>query len=130
MEMRITSNTVHPIGASGAGTSLQGYITADYAELVRAFGMPNGEGDGYKVQAEWILSTPAGIATVYDYKMGKDYNGEDGIPAEEVTEWHIGGASKAVVQWVEAALVPKGICAECGGMGPPDDYLCDDCREG
>lgn len=81
-----------------AGSSFKSQITADYKELVALFGEP-GEGDGYKVQAEWIvvLQDEVGdeyVATIYDWKEGEAYWGTgDGIPAEQVTEWHIGGHS-------------------------------------
>lgn len=81
------------------GTSLRSSIVADYKELVALFGQPL-EGDGYKVQAEWIvvLQDEVGdeyIATIYDWKQGAAYWGIDGegIPPECVTDWHIGGMS-------------------------------------
>jgi hypothetical protein len=69
------------------GTCLQGYVKADFNELVETFGEPL-EGDGYKTQAEWVLlfSLPDGdevIATIYDWK--KDCS------IYEVEEWNIGG---------------------------------------
>lgn len=89
-------NTLDPVG-----TSLQGYINATYDRLVSVFGPPNGEPDGYKTQAEWVLESPAGVVTIYDYKQGDCYCGEgEGIPAEQVTDWHIGGRSEAAAQWV------------------------------
>jgi hypothetical protein len=81
------------------GSSLKGYLTADYKELVALFGKPH-EGDGYKVQAEWIviLSDETGeeyVASIYDWKQGAAYWGNDGmgVPPEHVTEWHVGSRS-------------------------------------
>ena len=84
---------------------LQGYINTNYETLVACFGQPQ-EGDGYKVQAEWSIKFSNGVyATIYDWKQGDDYNGPGcGIPAEAVTDWHIGGMSKKAVQCVEEAL--------------------------
>lgn len=89
------------------GTSLQGNINISYAELVKAFGREDSKGDDYKVQAEWYIQTPAGIATIYDYKEGNKYNGKDGIAKSKVTDWHIGGHSAAVVPWIYKALKLK-----------------------
>ena len=88
-----------------AGTYLQDWIEVDYNTLLNTFGKPNGCGDGYKVQAEWIIETPDGVATLYDYKMGDCYNGEgQGIRVEEVIDWHIGGYTKGVVDWIKKVL--------------------------
>ena len=76
------------------GTHLQGHVNASYDELVAVFGKEHSDGDGYKVQAEWVLKFEDGtIATIYDYKEGKNYNGSSGISKEKVTDWHIGGTS-------------------------------------
>lgn len=80
-------------------TSYRGEFTADYKELVRLFGEPL-EGDGYKVQAEWIviLQDECGdeyVATIYDWKQGFCYWGieSESTAKEDVKEWHIGGRS-------------------------------------
>lgn len=86
------------------GTSLQGYINVDYKKLVEVFGEPNGEDDGYKVDSEWIIFTLAGVATIYNYKDGKNYLGEEGLEVEEITDWHIGGKDKEVVEWITRAI--------------------------
>ena len=85
---------------------LQGEIRTNYETLVACFGQPQ-EGDGYKVQAEWSLKFEDGTyATIYDWKMGDDYNGPGcGIPAEAVNEWHIGGSQAQAVARVEEALM-------------------------
>lgn len=86
-------------GGDANFTSLQGYITTDYSTLVSLFGEPDG-GDGYKTDAEWTITTPHGVATIYNYKDGKAYNGEDGTPTEEIKEWHIGGNNTDVVPFI------------------------------
>lgn len=74
------------------GTSLQGHVNIKYHELVGLFGEPS-DGDGYKVQKEWVLRFEDGtVATIYDWKWGDDYNGEgNGTYYTEVPEWNIGG---------------------------------------
>ena len=84
-----------------AGTSLQGYLTANYSDLKKLFGTPN-NGDGYKVDAEWLLMTPAGVATIYNYKDGKNYCGNEGTPKTKITDWHIGGDNTEVVEIIQS----------------------------
>lgn len=86
------------------GTHLQGEFIGDYYQLCRAFGEPS-EGDGYKVDAEWAVMTPAGIATIYNYKDGKNYCGPDGTPKTKIKDWHIGGRNVNAVAWVRLALL-------------------------
>lgn len=75
------------------GTSLQGYIDISYKELVDKLGKPQ-DGDGYKVDAEWIVEFEDGtVATIYNYKDGKNYNGSSGTPKTKIRDWHIGGAN-------------------------------------
>lgn len=77
---------------SVAGTYLQGEMAISYASLVQLFGEPL-DGDGYKTQAEWVIRFEDGtVATIYDWKLGACYVGEDeGIPPQEILSWHIGG---------------------------------------
>jgi hypothetical protein len=83
------------------GTSLQGYADADYATLVEVFGKEHSDGDGYKVDAEWDLQFSNGVvATIYNYKDGVNYCGEDGLLVEDITDWHIGGKSRLAEQTV------------------------------
>lgn len=73
-------------------TSLQGYIDASYEELVAVFGEPDRVCDEYKVDAEWTIRFENGVvATIYNYKDGKHYCGEEGLDVEDIRDWHIGG---------------------------------------
>ena len=84
------------------GTSLKGYVNTDYSTLVEVFGPPHSDGDGYKVDAEWCLQFSNGVvATIYNYKDGQNYCGEDGLLVEDITEWHIGGKSAMAERTVE-----------------------------
>jgi hypothetical protein len=86
------------------GTCLQGYVDANYADLCEKFGEPT-DSDGYKVDAEWLIEFADGtVATIYNYKDGKNYCGEEGLDVEDITDWHIGGKSKNALWLVEAAL--------------------------
>jgi hypothetical protein len=88
------------------GTSLQGYVDAKYEDLMRVFGPPHTNGDGYKVDAEWCLVLESGkVATIYNYKDGHNYNQGGGLTIELITDWHIGGTTEAVVEEVRAIII-------------------------
>lgn len=95
--MQTTSEWIK--GGEINGTSLQGYIDVSYKTLCDIFGEPN-ISDGYKVDAEWTISTTAGVITIYNYKDVKAYNGDDGTPTDQIKEWHIGGRTTEVVRIV------------------------------
>lgn len=83
---------------------LQGYITADYERLVELFGEPT-VGDEYKVDAVWIVEFEDGtVATMYNWKNGRNYLGHEGDPVEVITRWNVGGFNKRAVRLVEDVL--------------------------
>ena len=87
------------------GSHLQASFTAPYSKVVEVFGAPHSEGDGYKIDAEWYIEFDDGtFATIYNYKDGKNYNGADGLPVEEITDWHIGGFNWQAGQRVHKAM--------------------------
>jgi len=86
----------HIPSTSANGTSLKGSIDESYERLVEVFGEPNGFGDDLKVRCEWVINTPSGVATIYDWK--------DIVDVEDVRDWHIGGKTSDVVEWVQKAL--------------------------
>lgn len=86
------------------GTFGVGSITAEYKDLKRVFGKPL-SGDGHKTDAEWEIEFEDGkIATIYNWKNGKTYKGKKGTPKTKITDWSIGGYSKAVVERIENLL--------------------------
>jgi len=94
--------------ANVTGTSLQGYISTSFDNLVKAFGKPIYDcDDSYdKVQVEWALQFEdedgdSVVATIYNWK---DY--DDGSACKQALEydWHIGGNSYDAVQAVYAMM--------------------------
>jgi hypothetical protein len=82
------------------GSSYQGAIDISYNEIVAKLGKPTGN-DGHKVDAEWLVEFNDGtVATIYNYKDGKNYNGKIGLETSEIRDWHIGGHNKEVVDKV------------------------------
>ncbi len=86
------------------GTSLQGYVNADYATLVRVFGEPEGSIDDYKSDCAWDVCINGVVCTIYNYKDGRNYLGSQGLDKENITEWHVGGRSKQSAKMVEQAI--------------------------
>ena len=82
------------------GTCFQGYLLCTYDKLVDRLGVPT-TSDGYKTDAEWAIEFADGtVATIYNWKDGKNYCGVDGKDVKDITEWHIGGSKKEVETWV------------------------------
>ena len=87
-------------------TSLQGYITAGYADLVEVFGEPQStetSGDG-KVDIEWELQVEdydfnsISPLTIYNWK---DYDGGTTAKTQSDYRWHVGGERKIVAAYVQ-----------------------------
>lgn len=86
------------------GTHLQGYVNATYDKLLDVFGLPL-DGDGYKVDAEWGIRFDDGtVASIYNWKNGKNYCGPEGLDVDQITEWHVGGLFKESVRLVQQVL--------------------------
>jgi len=83
-------------------TFLQGYIETTYQRLVEVFGEPFTDYDSFDISdAEWAMEFDDGqIATIYNYKDGKNYLGGRGLKVENITDWHIGGRTKDVAKKV------------------------------
>ena len=89
------------------GTSLQGHIQCSYDHIVKILGEPNEPTDDYKTDACWSINTPEGIATIYNWKDGRNYLGEDGQDVKDIINWNIGGKKKEVVDIVKSVLEIK-----------------------
>jgi hypothetical protein len=100
--MNITTHNDQDLSVDG--TSLRGHIQATFADLVRTLGPPL-TGDGYKTECEWIVRDDTGrLATIYDWKLGVSWCGQDGVPAKDITEWNVGGHSSEAMDLVVELL--------------------------
>lgn len=90
------------------GTSLQGYVDVSYAKLCKVFGEEHSSGDGYKTDAEWGLEFEDGdqvvVATIYNYKDGKNYKGHRGKATSRIRMWHVGGNDPRALEMVNKVL--------------------------
>ena len=94
------------------GTCLQGYVSASFAQLVRAFGQPDADLECDKSDAEWDLKINGQVVTIYNWKDGPAYLGEDGAAVDEITDWHIGGNDANAELLVKRALAQVRIIDE------------------
>lgn len=84
---------------AGSGTSLRGYFTATYNEVVAKFGEPL-DGDGYKTSVEWIVVFEDDtVATIYDWKSESPQHTPD-----TPYEWHIGGHNRKAEEYILALM--------------------------
>ena len=96
--------THNDTNVNAAGTSLVGKITASYENLIETFGEPM-EGDGYKTDADWKIEFEDGsVATIYNWKNGKNYCGHSGLKTVNIRNWNIGGVDDMVVDYIQQTL--------------------------
>jgi hypothetical protein len=99
------------------GTCYQGTIKAGFGTLSHMLGKPEFLVDNFKSDVQWVLTFDDGsVATIYNWKNGKNYLGEEGIPVVQITNWNIGGHNKRALNNVERLLGRKGDDVSC--------YLC------
>lgn len=96
------------------GTSLLGEIEVTYNQLVQVFGKGSTNFiDDYKSDIGWLIKFEDGtIADVYNWKDGYNYNGQDGLPVQQITDWHIGGKDPKALENVKIALglkIPESV---------------------
>lgn len=107
--MTMTTTVQNP-DADTNMTSRVGTLYLDRSLLVKALGKPPiTESADDKITMEWVLETPSGVATLYDYW----WNAEG--------EWSIGGHTGNVVSHVQAFVeAAHGAAVEAHeGMTPP-----------
>jgi len=89
-------------------TSLQGNIGAGYGILCKLFGQPH-DSDGCKSDAGWDIEFDDGtIATIYNWKNGKNYCGRDGYDTQKITSWNVGGHSVDAFNRIKRIVETEG----------------------
>ncbi len=108
MTIKFRSLTEHDeINRYVSGTSYSGAINISYAKLVEVLGEGTDYFDNYKSDAEWVIQFGSGqIATIYNYKDGRNYMGDEGLDKEDIRDWHIGGRGQGELKKM-AELFPK-----------------------
>ena len=90
-------------GGEISGSSLKGYIETTYRDLLSVFGEPiyGPDADGDKTTCEWVITFKDGkVGTIYDYNT-TDTPGD-------LYDWHIGGNSPKVVDYIRTLMTDKG----------------------
>jgi hypothetical protein len=98
--------THNQLPISAAGTWGRGLLNTSYDELVARFGKPMEDGyDDFKSDAEWHIQWDDGVVgTIYNWKNGRNYLGNDGLETWAITEWSIGGSSPEVVSRIKSIV--------------------------
>ena len=105
LDIDIRVEDVEDASELSLGTSFRDTYQGTLESIKNAFPEPSlPKGEGYKTDVEWLFKTPAGIATLYNWKDGKNYNFEDGLDIEDIEEWHIGGHNAVAANWVKWVL--------------------------
>jgi hypothetical protein len=88
------------------GTSGQEDFIANYSDLVKCFGEPLLDVSGdEKTDAEWNIEFEDGtVASIYNWKNGKNFDCENGDYVKDISEWNIGGENETAVIRVHEAL--------------------------
>jgi len=77
------------------GTYYMGMMLSSFPYLVEKLGEPLRNTITSKVDVEWVVTDGDRIFTVYNYKDGKNYLGDDGKSVERINSWCIGGKNPA-----------------------------------
>lgn len=77
------------------GTNGKGQIDIDFWSLLATFGDPM-EGEDYKVDAQWFIEFEDGtVASIYNFKNGRNYLGDEGKDVEDIGTWNFGGRGES-----------------------------------
>lgn len=80
------------------GTSLQAHLACPYEDIVATFGPPNtAPVDDSATDVEWAIQTPWGFMSIYNWKDGKAYLGEDGEDVKDIEDWNVGAHDQVIV---------------------------------
>lgn len=91
-------------------SSKKGEIRAKFNKLVSVFGQPTEQSYefGEKVDCEWVIEFEDGmVATIYNWKNGKSYLGDDGLEIAEINHWMVGGHQNSVIDRVNNLLTAE-----------------------
>ena len=104
----VTHNDQH-INISGTG-GLARLTNLSYARIVEMFGEPSSQYDDFKSDAEWMIKFDDGeVATIYNWKNGRNYCGPSAPLVEDIREWNVGGKNTDVVLRLHQLLMKEPI---------------------
>lgn len=95
----------HDININTDGTFQQDKINISYSKLVDIFGEPHHEIDELRIDRKWLLQFGDGtVATIYNWKNGANWQGDDRILTDNIADWCIGGRTQHAVNLVKQAI--------------------------
>jgi hypothetical protein len=91
------------VTANANGTSLKGYVKANYNQLLSLLGEPTYDtpsGDN-KVQKEWVVGFKGEIFTIYDWKTYNEFE-----TMNTLNEFNVGGTTNAseFIEFIEKSI--------------------------
>ncbi len=87
-----------------SGTCRQSQLLATIDQLIAAFGEPEHPWCS-KTDWHWSIEFPDGtIATIYNWKNGPSYTGDDSIRAFDIETWSVGGRDSRALDLVVARV--------------------------
>lgn len=99
-QYRVNKEDIDICGTFGLGS-----FHVSYEKLLKIFGEPLPGSS--KTDAEWTIQFDDGlVATIYNWKDGRNYLGEDGMDVEDIIDWHVGGKSTEVFNRLTSLLYP------------------------
>ena len=99
-------------------TCLQGEIHIGFYDLVDIFGDPEDVSSTGKSDVQWSIEIDGVVASIYNWKNGPAYTGDDSIEVERIHDWNIGGHTQSAVSLVLRKVsnyVYEGIKVVSGG---------------
>jgi len=100
----ITHNERESLINETNGSSHVGNIDATYKEICSLFGKPLSYDKG-KVDVHWVIKFSDGtVASIYNWKNGKAYMGDEGLSVQSIKTWSIGGLSQVSCVLVQIAV--------------------------
>jgi hypothetical protein len=99
-------------------TCLQGEIHIGFYDLVDIFGNPEDVSSTGKSDVQWAIEIDGVVATIYNWKDGPAYTGDDSIEVKRIHDWKIGGHTQSAVSLVLRKVsnyVYEGIKVVSGG---------------
>lgn len=86
------------------GVRWRGWLMSDYQCLVALFGEPILDKWDDKTDAMWVVDTEHGVATIFNYKNGKNYKGDAGLAIEDIMWWHVSTHTNAAYKEIRRQL--------------------------
>lgn len=87
------------------GTGFIGAVDASYKEICSLFGKPMRYEQSGKADVMWVVKfSDDTVASIYNWKDGRAYLGDEGLPVDKIKQWHVGGHVNSAQTLVQIAI--------------------------